>query len=336
MSRSRWTLLPIALFLTSPASANEGFVNWESPHVSPLDLTPSGTILLAVNTADNRLEVFGVDPAGLQPLGSVPVGLDPVSVRARTDTEAWVVNHVSDSVSIVDLTAMNVVGTLFPGDEPADVVFAGRPERAFVSVSQQNQVLVFDPSDLGAAPSILDIAGEDPRALATDGSTVWAAIFESGNRTTAISEFAVSFGPWNPYPGNPNPPPNSGNAFDPPLAGNLPAPPEQSLILKKDPAGAWRDDNGMDWSAAVGWDLHDHDVAIIDTTDLDVSYATGTMNLNMAIAVQAGRRCHRHRHRGDRTRCASSPTSKRYRSCASIAATSSSPRGPDAQRRSST
>src|SRR5262245_41997602 len=101
------------------------FVNWESPHVSPLDLTPDGSRLLAVNTADDRLEVFAVTAAGLVHLGSVPAGLDPVSVRARTSTEAWVVNHISDSVSVVSLVSMNVVATLHPGDEPADVVFAG-------------------------------------------------------------------------------------------------------------------------------------------------------------------------------------------------------------------
>ena len=39
--------------------------------------------------------------AGPPKLGSVPVGLDTVSVRARTNNEAWVVNHSSDSISIV-------------------------------------------------------------------------------------------------------------------------------------------------------------------------------------------------------------------------------------------
>ena len=34
---------------------------------------------------------------------SVPVGLEPVAVAARTDGEVWVVNHLSDSVSIVDV-----------------------------------------------------------------------------------------------------------------------------------------------------------------------------------------------------------------------------------------
>src|SRR5262249_30639778 len=37
-----------------------------------------------------------------------------------------------------------------------------------------------------------------------------------------------------------------------------------------------------------GWTLLDHDVAIIDTSTLAVSYADGLMNMNMAIAVRPG------------------------------------------------
>src|SRR5262249_23154866 len=123
------------------------FVNWESPHIHPLDLTPDGKALLAVNTADNRLEVF--DISGLSPgpvsVGWIPVGLARLSVRARSNTEAWVVNYLSDSVSIVDLVAMNVVATLPTEDEPADVAFAGTPQRAFVTGAQASKLMVFDP-----------------------------------------------------------------------------------------------------------------------------------------------------------------------------------------------
>ncbi|MEE9533744.1 MAG: hypothetical protein V3W06_04945, partial [Acidimicrobiia bacterium] len=204
------SVLPSAILLGATATFGQSFVNFESPHVTPLDLTPDGSRLLAVNTADNRLEVFTVTVAGLAHTGSIPVGLDPVSVRARTNTEAWVVNHASDSVSIVDLVTANVVATIYPGDEPADVVFAGSPQRAFVTVSQLNQVKVYDPGDPAAAPNVFAIEGEDPRALATDGTTVWVAIFESGNRTTVLGESVVS-GAVNPYPGDPNPPPNAGS-----------------------------------------------------------------------------------------------------------------------------
>ena len=164
------------------APAQDSFVNFETPHVHPLERS-SGGLLLAVNTADAVLEVF--DATGAEPvaLAAVPVGYDPVSVRARTATEVWVVNHLSDSVSVVDLNSLNVVATLPTDDEPCDVVFAGSPERAFVSCSQANSVLVFDPLSLATAPTRIESEAEDPRALAVspEGAKVYAAVFESGN-----------------------------------------------------------------------------------------------------------------------------------------------------------
>ena len=51
----------------------EDFVNFESPQVHPLELTPDGSRLLVANTADNRLEVFEVLPNGLAYLKSIQV-----------------------------------------------------------------------------------------------------------------------------------------------------------------------------------------------------------------------------------------------------------------------
>ncbi|MBM4112628.1 MAG: hypothetical protein FJ253_04525 [Phycisphaerae bacterium] len=263
------------------------FVNFESPQVHPLELTPDGTRLLAVNTADNRLEVFDVTSPVPMAVASIPVGLEPVSVRARSNTEAWVANLVSDSVSVVNLTTGSVTTTLAVGDEPCDIVFAGTPVRAFVSVSQLNQVKVYDPANLAAAPVVVAIQAEDPRALATDGTRVFAAIFESGNRTTIIPQ-TVASSAVNPYPGDQNPPPNAGTAFNPPQTPGNPAPPPVSLILQKDAGGVWRDDNNGNWSAAVPWGVNDRDVAMIDAQTLSVSYASGLMNLVMGIAVRPG------------------------------------------------
>ena len=304
--------LPVALatalvVLSSLPAAQSSFVHWENPHVHPLELSPDGTRLLAVNTPDNRLEVFDPTGAGVARLFDVPVGLDPVSVRARTNDEVWVVNHVSDSVSVVLLSTGSVVRTLKTDDEPADVIFAGTPERAFVSCSQANTVLVFDPANLDAAPTRVAIVGEDPRALAKspDGSKVYVAIFDSGNGSTVLGGGAtgvIGFPPnvvnhaSGPYGGQ-NPPPNNGAAFDPPLNPANPAPPKVGLIVKKDAGGRWRDDNGADWTPLVsgpnaslsgrpvGWDVIDNDVAILDASSLSVTYATRLMNLCMAIAV---------------------------------------------------
>ncbi|HEY3244594.1 MAG TPA: hypothetical protein VGM03_14735 [Phycisphaerae bacterium] len=275
------------LLLSSPAFAQSTFVNWETPPIHPVELTPDGSKLLVANTADERIEVFNLTTGWPVRIGSIPTGINPVSVRARTNTEAWVVNHLSDSISIVDLTTFHVVATLKPGDEPADIVFAGNPQRAFVTVSQLNQVKVYDPANLSAAPITLNIQGEDPRALATDGTRVYAAIFESGNKTTILGATVVS-STINPYPNHPNPPPNSGTVFNPPLTPGLPTPPAVGLIVERMPDGTWRDDNNHNWSAAVTWNLHDDDVAIINASTLAVTYATGLMNLNMSLAVQPG------------------------------------------------
>lgn len=303
----RFNLCLAVVLSVMPCVHAQSFVNWENGHVHPLDMTPDGTRLLAVNTADDRLEVFDTTGAQIVRLFSVPVGLDPVSVRARTNDEVWVVNHISDSVSIVKLSAQNVVDTIKTDDEPADVVFAGTPQRAFVSCSQANKVQVFDPVNTQGAPSSIAIVGEDPRALAvsTDGTKVYAAIFESGNSSTILgggSTIANGFpknvvsDPTGPYGGQ-NPPPNSGAAFNPPINGALPTPPAVGLIVKKNASNQWMDDNVHNWTSLVSgadaaksnrpvnWDLYDNDIAIIDTATLGVTYTKHLMNICMGIAV---------------------------------------------------
>lgn len=297
-----------SLLLPRMSQAGESFVNWEDPHVHPLDLTPDGNLLLAVNTADNRLMVFDVTSRrGPELVASIPVGLDPVSVRARGNSEAWVVNHISDSVSIVDLRRGTVTATIHTDDEPADVVFAGRPERAFITCSQVNRVLVVDPRRPDATPQRITLKGEDPRSLAVspDGRYVYAAIFESGNGSTILGGGSLipdAYPPnavsdtRGPY-GGINPPPNAGSSFFPALNPANPTPPPVGLIVRKTARGQWLDDNRADWTDLVsgtnaaasgrltGWDLPDRDLAIIDTASLDVSYATRLMNANMALAV---------------------------------------------------
>ena len=105
-----------ALAVTSASIAQQPtFVNFESPQSHPIDVTPDGSVLVACNTADGVLEVFDLVAGIPQRRGSVAVGVDPVSVRMRGNAEAWVVNHVSDSVSVVDLGTMRVRRTVAVG-----------------------------------------------------------------------------------------------------------------------------------------------------------------------------------------------------------------------------
>ncbi len=161
-------LVATAGLATQALGQNTGvFVNFESPQVHPLDITPDGQTLLAANTADGQLEVFSIIAGLPVRRGSVAVGVDPVSVRARSNGEAWVVNQVSDSVSVVDLATMRVVRTIAVGDEPADVVFAGaKSPRAFVSLAASNRVVAFDPNAVAPVFATIPISGAQPRALA--------------------------------------------------------------------------------------------------------------------------------------------------------------------------
>jgi DNA-binding beta-propeller fold protein YncE len=144
LRRARRHFAVLTVFCTfglTPAWAASNYTLFESGQVRPL--AQLGGRLFAVNTPDNRLEIFDVTAAGLSHLSSVPVGLEPVAVAARSATEVWVVNHLSDSVSIVDVSdasAPHVVRTLLVGDEPRDIVFAGPGgNRAFITTAHRGQ-----------------------------------------------------------------------------------------------------------------------------------------------------------------------------------------------------
>jgi DNA-binding beta-propeller fold protein YncE len=281
-------------------------VNFETAPVHPIALAPDGRTLAVCNLPASRVELFDVSSGVPALIGSVAVGLDPVTVRFASSNELWVVNYISSSINIVDVAARNVIATLQTPAGPSDLVFAGTPRRAWISCSRTNAIFVIDPATRAAVTN-LAIDGERPRAMAAspDGSKVYVAIFESGNGTTVVGPkltepFALPQpGPADdvrgPYSGA-NPPPNSGTNFSPPRAITN-TPPRVSHIVRKNAPGRWMDDNNGDWTEWVsgtnaamsgrisGWDLPDHDVAIIDTATFGVNYANRLMNICMAIGV---------------------------------------------------
>ena len=92
-----------AFSIGAETAAEKSFTLFESGQVRPLALSLDGKHLYAANTPDNRLEIFQISGSGLAKVGSVSVGLEPLAVAARSDSEVWVVNHLSDSISIVDV-----------------------------------------------------------------------------------------------------------------------------------------------------------------------------------------------------------------------------------------
>ena len=235
------TLLASALIPPHPArtgtQAVTDFLHFESGHVHPIAMTPDGSRLLVVNTADARLSVFDLNGASPVRIAEIPVGLEPVSVALNGNQEAWVVNHLSDDVSVVDLTTLHTRATLKVGDEPSDVVFAGTPRRAWVSVSQEDAIKSYDPLDLTAAPVVVAIPGRKPRSLSVtpDGAKVDVAVFNGNHGATVLSE------------------PEAGDSLPPPvpaMRAGLPPAPKVGLLANFG-SGHWRDISGKLWDSKI-------------------------------------------------------------------------------------
>jgi len=293
------------------------FTHFESGQVRPLALAPNGRLLFACNTPDNRLEVFRVSRHGLRSLGSVAVGLEPVAVAARTDREVWVVNHLSDSVSIVRLdddlddgdedddrrgwgrrpSPGWVAQTLLVGDEPRDIVFAGHHQsRAFITAAHRGQNAGFDPQLLTPGVGRADVwvfdaehpgggLGGQPLTritLFTDTPRALAAT-PDGSRVYAAGFLtgnrttALPEGTVTPRGGTPPPHTNWEGILQPPTG----------LIVKFD-GSHWVDELGRQWDGQVKFSLPDKDVFAIDAVAnpplATTAYSgVGTVLFNMAV-----------------------------------------------------
>jgi len=281
--------LPALSFMMSVAvistvNAQADYTLFESGHVRPMAMSPDGNWLYVCNTPDAHLEAYVLTGSGATHVYSIPVGMEPVAVAARNNSEVWVVNHLSDSISIVDTSVAppRVVRTLHVGDEPRDIVFASG--KAFITTAHRGQntpwqdgdydtpgigradVWVFNAANPGAGMggtpiTVVNLFGDRPRALAAslDGTRVYAAVFRSGNQTVAVSEGLVCDGSSSctvqgtGYPAG-RPDPKFGR--------------ESGIIVGYDEgSGEWRNEViADDWSPAVPFDLPDYDVFEIDAS----------------------------------------------------------------------
>ncbi|HWB07367.1 MAG TPA: beta-propeller fold lactonase family protein [Verrucomicrobiales bacterium] len=250
--------MPLKFFSTAVLSlasvlcaSAQSYVHFEARHTHPIGLSPDGTRLFVLNSPDARLSVFDVsnaaNPAPVL-IAEIPVGMEPVSLRARTDDEVWVVNELSDSVSVVSVSGQKTIATLRAPDEPADVVFA--QDRAFVSCARSNSVRVFDTVTREGLAD-LPVGGLYPRALAVNaaGTRVYGAFLLSGNGTTILKEASAPAQP-------------------PPTNASLPAPPRTALIVSGD-------------DPRINYTVVNHDIVEINAETLEVSSHTGSAGTNL-------------------------------------------------------
>lgn len=324
----------------SPPEPKADFIGFESAPVRPIAKTRDGNTLLVTNTSNNTLELFAINKSGeLEYKESVDVGLEPVAVAVHQN-QAWVVNHLSDSVSIVDLsqTPVRVMRTLLVGDEPRDIVFA--KNKAFITNAHRGQqrtnpslagvtgagdpklhtsgvgradIWIFDAfnlgDNLGGKPlEIASMFGDTLRGLVVspDQNTVYAAVLNSGNQTTAVHEAVMCYGyeddEYGAYPCQVLDGQSSPNGLaDGYLPGGRTAPgvnadgeyqPWTSMIVKYDrQSGQWQDSKGRNFSNGIRFHLPDNDVFAIDTDSHKLVNSfnhVGTTLFNLAISPTTG------------------------------------------------
>lgn len=317
-------LLVAPLVASQPTRASAqlpSYTLFESDPVTPIAMSPDGGRLYAVNTPDGYLEIFEpTSSGGTIKVSSVPVGLEPVAVAVRNNDEVWVVNHLSDSVSIVDVSVdpARVIRTLLVGDEPRGIVFAGPGRnRAFIATAHRGQntpwrdgdydvpgtgradVWVFDATNLGSSLqgdplTVINLFGDRPRALTAspDGSKVYAAVYRSGNQTVPISEGVVCDGSGactvqgTTYPGGRPLPETNFQGITSRESGIIVGFNEQN--------GRWEDELGRNWSPAVRFSLPDLDVFEIDANastpvETDAFSGVGTILFNMIVNPSNGK-----------------------------------------------
>jgi hypothetical protein len=170
---------------------------------------------------------------------------------------------------------------------------------------------VFDLARLEDPPAVVEIFGDDPRALAAsnDGGAVYAVPLRSGNQTTVVNANIIEnnasgldpnrlralgladmtcLGAPPPYPPLPAGIQRNPDLSDPPP----PAQPPIGLIVRWDAvAGAWKDEAGQNWSHCLPFRLPDHDLFIIDATALAVRTVgrLGTSLFEVSVHPVSGR-----------------------------------------------
>jgi DNA-binding beta-propeller fold protein YncE len=290
----------------APRPPDSSYTVFESGPVRPIALSPSGKTLFVCNIPDGRLEVFRVRHGTLVHRGSVTVGLEPVAVAALDDRVAWVVNHLSDSVSIVELyddsggdgddvpavggqlerhgrnAIGSVVQTLLVGDEPRDIVFGGRHrDRAFITTAHRGQNVPYDPKFLTPGQDRADVWVFDTTATGRKkpggAPLTIVTLFTDTPRALAVTPdgskvYAAGFQTGNQTTAVftaliPNQAEPPDNLARPaPVVNHAGAGQPSTALIVKFNGEHWVDEDGKVWDSRVRFTLPDKDVFVIDAS----------------------------------------------------------------------
>jgi YVTN family beta-propeller protein len=176
-----------------PVHEPVGFLNFASPQVNPIVVAADGAEIYVANTTSGTVNILV--PSPLRPARQVDVGVEPVSLALKPDgTELWVSNHVSDSISVIDLVKgspsyRDVIETIqmldaafaTQFDEPTGIAFASNA-KAYVALSSRDQIAVIDTNTYQVT-GFIPVRGSEPRAIAVRNGLLYALAFENGNKS---------------------------------------------------------------------------------------------------------------------------------------------------------
>jgi DNA-binding beta-propeller fold protein YncE len=160
--------------------------------------TKSGSItyysggVFAVNTDNDSLtKMDGTTRAKSWEVG---VGDNPTGVAVSNTGNVWVVNHMSDSISVRNSGTGAAVATYYlpRGSAPYGVAFSRDGNNAYVTLQASGRLLRMNPST-GAITGDISV-GSDPRGIAVtgDSSTIYVTRFRSPADNAEVRKITAS------------------------------------------------------------------------------------------------------------------------------------------------
>ncbi|MFO1128749.1 MAG: cytochrome D1 domain-containing protein [Rhodospirillales bacterium] len=134
---------------------------FKMPHLEGVAVAGGLVFLPAVG----HHELLVVDVRTWQEVARIPVHGQPVFAVARPDgRQIWVnfAHPLNDTVQVIDVPSLAVVGTLVPGKGVMHLEFTPKGDQVWVSVRDEDRVRIYDPRTLAEVGSI---AAERPSGI---------------------------------------------------------------------------------------------------------------------------------------------------------------------------
>lgn len=126
---------------------------YKMPHLEGWALAGGYAFIPAIG----RHEVLVIDTSNWRLLHKIPVSGQPVFVMARPDARQVWVNFAfpdNDRLQVIDVKQMGVIETLRPGKGVLHMEFTPRGEQVWVSLRDDNQVIVYDTLTMSKLKSL--------------------------------------------------------------------------------------------------------------------------------------------------------------------------------------